>query len=313
MIKFFRQIRKQLLGEGKTGKYLKYAIGEIVLVMVGILLALQVNNWNEVRKLKQLEQTYYCKLSEDINQDLYQIKKHLSENDERISNSNQLIHLLQRPHPNQKEVILSMRDAVSKTTYTFKPSIAAFEDLKSSGNLSILKDLTIKARLIKYYAALEGYIDVIDVNSDKTVSLFFNPNNPNANHIRTALYKKDFYSLKGAAFLGNSSHAETWKDHPNVMEVQKIDLIIHMLLRGRIDFYFADLIVTGYIIKQMGLSGRLEHISLTHIIKQGSLTQMRFGLKRSYPEAEKVIQEIDMAIQKTITPELHNKVIGRYI
>ena len=50
MIKFFKRIRQNLLLEGKTGKYLKYAIGEIVLVMIGILLALQVNNWNEKRK-----------------------------------------------------------------------------------------------------------------------------------------------------------------------------------------------------------------------------------------------------------------------
>ena len=49
MIKFFRKIRQNLLSEGKTGKYLKYAIGEIVLVMIGILLALQVNNWNNNR------------------------------------------------------------------------------------------------------------------------------------------------------------------------------------------------------------------------------------------------------------------------
>lgn len=50
MIKFFRKIRQNLLMENKTGKYLKYAFGEIILVMIGILLALQVNNWNEDRK-----------------------------------------------------------------------------------------------------------------------------------------------------------------------------------------------------------------------------------------------------------------------
>ena len=55
MIKFFRQIRQQLLGEGKMATYFKYAFGEIVLVMIGILLALQVNNWNEGRKIKNTE------------------------------------------------------------------------------------------------------------------------------------------------------------------------------------------------------------------------------------------------------------------
>ena len=50
MIKFFRKIRQNLLSEGKTGKYFKYAIGEIVLVVIGILIALQINNWNEGRK-----------------------------------------------------------------------------------------------------------------------------------------------------------------------------------------------------------------------------------------------------------------------
>ena len=50
MIKFFRHIRKSLLLENKTGKYLKYAIGEIILVVIGILIALQVNTWNENRK-----------------------------------------------------------------------------------------------------------------------------------------------------------------------------------------------------------------------------------------------------------------------
>ena len=50
MIKFFRHIRQNLIMENKTRKYLKYAVGEIVLVVIGILIALQVNNWNEKRK-----------------------------------------------------------------------------------------------------------------------------------------------------------------------------------------------------------------------------------------------------------------------
>ena len=55
MIKFFRHIRQQLLSEGKTANYFKYAIGEIVLVVIGILIALQINTWNEFRKERKIE------------------------------------------------------------------------------------------------------------------------------------------------------------------------------------------------------------------------------------------------------------------
>ena len=66
MIKFFRRIRQNLLMENKTGKYFKYAIGEIVLVMIGILLALQVNNWNENRLNNIAVKTYLNKLIQDF-------------------------------------------------------------------------------------------------------------------------------------------------------------------------------------------------------------------------------------------------------
>ena len=55
MIKFFRNIRKDLMEKNKTSRYIKYAIGEIILVVIGILIALQINNWNENRKLKAIE------------------------------------------------------------------------------------------------------------------------------------------------------------------------------------------------------------------------------------------------------------------
>ena len=55
MIKFFRGIRQNLLSEGKTGKYFKYAIGEIILVVAGILIALQVNSWKEESEARNYE------------------------------------------------------------------------------------------------------------------------------------------------------------------------------------------------------------------------------------------------------------------
>lgn len=69
MIKFFRKIRKKLLSESKFSKYLLYAIGEIVLVVVGILIALQINNWNEASKDSALEIKILEEIKENIESD----------------------------------------------------------------------------------------------------------------------------------------------------------------------------------------------------------------------------------------------------
>ena len=66
MIKFFRKIRYDLMEKNKTGKYLKYAVGEILLVVIGILIALQINNWNENRKAQAEEQKILTVLFQEI-------------------------------------------------------------------------------------------------------------------------------------------------------------------------------------------------------------------------------------------------------
>ena len=66
MIKFFRKIRFDLMEKNKTGKYLKYAIGEIVLVVLGILIALSINSWNQDRIDKRSESKYLQELKREI-------------------------------------------------------------------------------------------------------------------------------------------------------------------------------------------------------------------------------------------------------
>lgn len=75
MIKFFRKIRQNLLSEGKTGKYFKYAIGEIVLVVIGILIALSINNWNEERQKEKQITTILKEIQKDIEEDVFKSKE----------------------------------------------------------------------------------------------------------------------------------------------------------------------------------------------------------------------------------------------
>lgn len=75
MIKFFRNIRKQLLAEGKLGKYLTYALGEIILVVVGILIALQISNWNEKKQKKEELLGIYTIIQQDLKKDIKSIDR----------------------------------------------------------------------------------------------------------------------------------------------------------------------------------------------------------------------------------------------
>jgi hypothetical protein len=77
MIKLFKRIRQNLISKGNTGKYLTYAFGEIILVVIGILIALQINTWNEARKNKALEKSMLENLVQNLEQNSDKMKSHI--------------------------------------------------------------------------------------------------------------------------------------------------------------------------------------------------------------------------------------------
>lgn len=164
MIKLFRHIRKTLLEQNRMGKYFKYAIGEIILVVIGILIALQVNNWNENRKLRNEQKLITASIKEDLKADTiylnnyirklqkdYEILKDQSNKVNRIAYSkDSLIHFL------KKEIYVF--------SVTFKGfNNNSYESIKASGKLDIL-DNTIKQPLYEL-SILQS------VNYDKNRSL----------------------------------------------------------------------------------------------------------------------------------------------
>jgi len=151
MIKFFRSIRKDLMEKNKTGKYLKYAIGEIVLVMIGILLALQVNNWNEERKNTSIRKSYLENLKVDLKKDL--------ENLERLNTINtsaetQGFYLADFLDNNLVEVdTLRLTKSIILTGYIPNLTImsATYNDLINSNNIHLFNDVELKRLLDDYY------------------------------------------------------------------------------------------------------------------------------------------------------------------
>tara|TARA_R110002073_G_scaffold319700_1_gene494486 strand:- start:16798 stop:17511 length:714 start_codon:yes stop_codon:yes gene_type:complete len=99
MIKFFRHIRQNLIMENNMGKYFKYAIGEIVLVVIGILIALSINNWNEKKKLRKEETKLLITLQNEIEANLETNAQTISSNDTIF---NQSSRFLKKNKPNEK-------------------------------------------------------------------------------------------------------------------------------------------------------------------------------------------------------------------
>ena len=173
MIRFVRQLRQKFIADNRMSKYLLYAFGEILLVVIGILIALQVNTWNEHRKENALEQDYYCRLLEDIRLDDQQVADLLMASSERLKAANQAVRLLLREKPKKMEVATEINNSIKAIYSDFKPNDAAFVDLKSGANLNIIQDKSVISALNNYFNKVEGYISVVKVNGENAVRIFY--------------------------------------------------------------------------------------------------------------------------------------------
>ncbi len=156
MIKFFRKIRQKLLSEGKTGKYFKYAIGEIILVVIGILIALQINNWNENRKLKIEETQILENFKSSINRDLIYIKKAMNRYNDSKESINILIHYLQQDLPYKDS--LSIHFGNINADWVLRIDRSVFEALKSKG-FSLISNDSLKQDIINFYSFAEDGLE----------------------------------------------------------------------------------------------------------------------------------------------------------
>jgi len=149
MIKFFRHIRKILLMENKTGTYFKYAIGEIVLVVIGILIALQINNWSENRKSKIKETAILKDFQDGLKFDITQLDSITVQYGRAKSSINTILLHLEEGLPFSD----SLTSHFFNTTLIYDSgglTIGVFETLKSTG-LDLISKKQIRDLIISVY------------------------------------------------------------------------------------------------------------------------------------------------------------------
>jgi len=139
-----------MIKENKVSKYMLYAIGEIVLVVIGILIALSINNWNEEQKENNQERFILNKLGVDIKTDIFTIKKQIDVNAITITNFKYCLDILSNKTKADKKVFLDKFSNIL-TLGRFIQNKTTFNNLISTGKIELIKNQTLSDSIVKYY------------------------------------------------------------------------------------------------------------------------------------------------------------------
>ena len=196
MIKFFRKIRQKLLTENKFNKYLLYAIGEIILVVIGILIALSINNWNEIRKFKNLEIVTLVEIEKGLNQALNENERAEKANLGTIKSYEILLEHFEKKLPYSESVSVHFRRLMAWQEPDF--NYAGFELFKSRGPDLISND-SIKIKLLEIYEEKIQYLvndhNKTEWNYNNTVMTPFYTNNFEINQQNGIAVPNDYVEL----------------------------------------------------------------------------------------------------------------------
>ncbi len=165
MIKFFRHIRQSLIMENKSSRYFKYAIGEIILVVVGILLALQINNWNEERKASALEKEFLQNIQQDLDAQLLEINLQIKAENEYLKAASELLNNYSQENSLVIDSLFYKQLFHLTSRRTFKIYDPTYTELLSSGQIVLIKSRKLKNSIVEYYQELTRTEKIIQNNN----------------------------------------------------------------------------------------------------------------------------------------------------
>ncbi len=173
MIKFFRHIRQALFNQNRFGKYLLYAFGEIILVVLGILIALTLNTWKEEAKKAEQEKNYLSRLLSDNQQDLTNFQKYIDDLDKGRSTVTALSEAFNDNNTPDSILIFKANEYFTYGSIfpIFASSQSTFEDLSSTGNLTIISNAELRDKIVGHYAEHDRMAERIKIDNDWALAL----------------------------------------------------------------------------------------------------------------------------------------------
>ncbi|WP_111307497.1 DUF6090 family protein [Confluentibacter sediminis] len=185
MIKFFRKIRQKMLIENKFSNYLIYAIGEIILVVIGILIALAINNSNQNRVIQKKEQTYLNGLKAEFQTSKFKLSELIKINKSNFYGAKKLLEDISNKNesPSEKQFSELLLNTFS-SDISFNPNNSLLSEMISSGSLKDISNTTLRIKLTNWISTIEDVSkqeSELGIQREKVLDIF----RTNENSLRT--------------------------------------------------------------------------------------------------------------------------------
>ena len=242
MIKFFRKIRQKLLTKNKLSNYFIYAIGEVILVVIGILIALQLNNINDIKKDKGDEKKYLARIQLDIKQDLAELERLFQGDTIRLDAYTYLGRYLQSDSIATDPIVLVTKSGNAFGIHWFEGKNIVFDDMKSSGKTGLITSDSLRNSIQYYYRLFDEVIKEESVHNNSILKYndnifpFFATGSGSDLEMperwKENTFEKSFYKLYNSIINLNDDQKKIISDNfgltkANILLNHKVRLLLH--------------------------------------------------------------------------------------
>ena len=223
MLRFFRQFRQRLLTQNKFSKYLLYAVGEILLVVIGILIALQIDNWNDWRKDRQQSLIYLANLKQDFENHIEVINATIEELETTKKSAKFIDDFI-----SGKLVALDTFELISSLNraafiINLKLQNSTWDEIISTGDLNLISNRLLKSRVAHF---LNDYQIMVDLDERK-----YNPVS-----LEYLKYSSKFFDVSNGftstSVISNFSEKGIWVDLNGLRKSAEMSSLLRRVYRS---------------------------------------------------------------------------------
>ena len=238
MLRFFRHIRKSTLMSDRVSKYFLYAVGEILLVVFGILIALQVNNWNENRLQEKKMDGYFNEMYHELIDNISLSKSYIQTDSSLVSMIEKSLIIIDQANPDSLDLLSNTLGAVG-TSYTRTYTLPVTEDFIANGYINSVKEDSLKFALRRLKLALEITHNLNQYISDQyqlKIEPFFNHNINYSRVIMDSDKEHVFIGGPDSDYSRLVGNMEAWNIINFKLEVTNASLSRHRRTLGIMEF-----------------------------------------------------------------------------